>query len=242
MQQGDNSQTTFGVAGSVTEPGVGTIGGSFGYSRTDQDGVVLTTEQAEAHASGYGLSASAGESYVELDTPQGSISQWNTEAGIKGPGGLAYSTGDSSTSVDPNPTTGTPADGAPSSVAPIAGEPQSGAEPPGAPMAGAPSAGMSLDDDVLGTTAPASAAAPAPAAPGDSFAAAGDATGADPGAAPAAPGGDDEWATSSNSAPADVAAPVDDFSQQVASADQIDQDAKFNVRRSRKLRKARHGI
>ncbi len=59
LQHGDDSQTTFGIGGSITEPGVGTLGGSVGYERTEHDGIVITQEHGEAHASGFGMSASA---------------------------------------------------------------------------------------------------------------------------------------------------------------------------------------
>jgi hypothetical protein len=85
MESGDNSQTTFGVHGSVTEPGVGTIGGSFGYQSVTQDGVTVTSQTAEAHAAGFGAQVQASESYVGIDTPEGSFSQTTTDFDASGP-------------------------------------------------------------------------------------------------------------------------------------------------------------
>ena len=84
-ESGGNSQTTFGLEGSISEPGVGTIGGSVGYQSTTKDGVTVTTEHAEGHASGFGVTAQAGESYIGIDTPQGSASQFTSGYDISGP-------------------------------------------------------------------------------------------------------------------------------------------------------------
>ena len=84
-ESGGNSQTTLGLEGSISEPGVGTIGGSVGYQSTTKDGVTVTTEHAEGHASGFGVTAQAGESYVGIDTPQGSASQFTSGYDISGP-------------------------------------------------------------------------------------------------------------------------------------------------------------
>jgi hypothetical protein len=84
-ESGGNSQTTLGLEGSLSEPGLGTIGGGIGYQSTTKDGVTVTQEHAEGYASGFGVTASAGENYVGIDTPQGSASQFTTNAGLSGP-------------------------------------------------------------------------------------------------------------------------------------------------------------
>jgi len=84
-ESGGNSQTTLGLEGSLSEPGLGTIGGGIGYQSTTKDGVTVTQEHADGYASGFGVTASAGVSYVGIDTPQGSASQVTTNAGLSGP-------------------------------------------------------------------------------------------------------------------------------------------------------------
>lgn len=208
MEQGDDSQTTFGIHGGVTEPGVGTVGGSFGYQSTTHDGVTLTTEHGEVHASGFGASASASETYLGLDTPDGSVSQTTTDVSLSGPSVDALEhLGDSLLGDDA--ITGAPATAA------------AGAE--GAMGAAAPAA-QSFDDDVLGMNAPQSGAAsePAPMFASDVAFASDDAGNASDGSF----GGDDAWSAAPPDAPVDAGTPdpVDDFTQSVGSADQIEQD------------------
>jgi hypothetical protein len=79
-----NSQFGVNVHGSISEPGLGTIGGSAGYTRIEQDGVVLEQTTAEAHASGFGMSAEAGVEHTSITTDQGTISHTDTHADIDG--------------------------------------------------------------------------------------------------------------------------------------------------------------
>jgi hypothetical protein len=243
MESGGNSQTTFGLEGSVSEPGVGTVGGSFGYQSTTKDGVTVTTEHAEGHASGFGVTAQAGESYVGIDTPQGSASQFESGYDISGPtidtlGQLGNSLlGDSGGITTPGAAgaamggTDPMAGGAMhSGAAPALGDDVltgagsgavGGVETGGAGGAGAPAPGLGGDDDVLMGSAP--------SAP-DMTAGAPDAAAGfgnpDPGS-----GGTDSWTPTQDgetavpeaAAPEPAPAP-DAFEQLVSSADQMQND------------------
>ena len=140
QESGGNSQTTFGLEGSVSEPGVGTIGGSVGYqSHRRRTASPSPPSTAEAHASGFGVSASAGESYVGTSTrPHGSVSQWHHRSWAST--ARADSTR-STTSATPLarrrriPSSGTPADGAATPVEAAA-------------MSGAPTRGRGANGDV----------------------------------------------------------------------------------------------
>lgn len=62
----------------------GTAGGGVGYSRIDQDGVIIESFEAEAHASGFGMEAEAGAKYMGIETPDGSESAWETDFDVSG--------------------------------------------------------------------------------------------------------------------------------------------------------------
>lgn len=62
----------------------GTAGAGVGYSRIDQDGVVIEQFDAEAHATGFGMEAEAGAQYVGIETPEGSASAWETDFDVSG--------------------------------------------------------------------------------------------------------------------------------------------------------------
>jgi hypothetical protein len=228
VESGGNSQTTFGLEGSVSEPGVGTIGGSFGYQSTTKDGVTVTTEQAEAHASGFGVNASAGEQYVGIDTPQGSVSQFDSGYDISGPSvNTLENLGNSLLGGDVTGA-GAGAAGTGSGAMDTAG-------------AGAPStAGGAFEDDVLGTSGPSGMAAgggvPAPPMGGDdvltgsgpamSGADAGAPANPDPGFGSSdfsSPGPDADGGAPETAAP-ESAPPMDAFDQSVGAADQMQND------------------
>ena|SRR5215207_3674356 len=204
MESGDNSQTTFGAYGSVTEPGVGTAGGSFGYQSTTQDGITVTQQTAEAHAAGFGAQVQASESYVGIDTPDGSFSETTTDFDASGPSVDALEhladnlLGDDIT----NPTAGA-------------------ATPAADPGAGSAAAQNPFDDDITGMSN-------VPTAPaGDAMTAGAPAY--DTGAPDQSLVGDD-MDPAGSAAPADApvdpaAAPVDQLQQADASADQMQQDA-----------------
>jgi hypothetical protein len=205
MESGDNSSTTFGAYGSVTEPGVGTVGGSFGYQSTTQDGVTVTQQTAEAHAAGFGAQVQASENYIGIDTPEGSISQTTTDFEASGPSVDALEhladnlLGDDIT----NPTAGA----APAAAAEAAeAAPGTAAQNP-------------FEDDITGMsnvpTAP----------PADAMAAAAPGYDADAPDQSVVGDMDPTWSEASADAPVDPAAPVDQLTQADASADQMQQDA-----------------
>jgi hypothetical protein len=208
-----DSQTTFGAHGSVSEPGVGTVGGSFGYQSTTHDGVTLTTQSAEAHASGFGATASASEQYIGLETPEGSISQTTTDFDLSGPSvDQITNLGNSLLGDDLVAGTGTTASAMTAAEAGAGGDATPGT--------------TSFDDDVLGASSV--AGAPGSQTFGNDLAFSGsDPAGSDPSGAGASTepsfegGGADPAAGSMDAA----AAPVDDFDTQISSADQIDTSA-----------------
>jgi hypothetical protein len=177
-ESGGNSQTTLGLEGSVSEPGVGTIGGSVGYQSTTKDGVTVTTEQAEAHASGFGVNASAGEQYVGIDTPQGSASQFNSGFDLSGPtvsglenlgnsllgdGGITGTSTATGAMTGAGDVTGATSTGAPAMGATGMGTPdmstpgmgaaQNAGDDLSATATGTPTPASGFDDDVLGSSA-----------------------------------------------------------------------------------------
>lgn len=251
MEQGDDSRATFGLEGSISEPGVGSAGGSFGYSRTEHDGNVVVQEHAEGHAEGFGVSVTGQESYLGIDTAQGgSFSQWTSDFDVKGldadsltqlgqsllgadDGELAGALGSIAASGSLGDLIGNlDSDTTSALVARVAGL---GTQEPAAPAQGgaaAPSPGLSIDDDVLGAVAPATpglaaiAAVPSPEVTMQQGPVGADAMFDAPADAV------DGLAPTTSSPPTDIAPPdaVDDLGQAVAAADQIDQDtdAMFN--------------
>jgi hypothetical protein len=71
------------AAGSITGE-YGTVSGGASYSRIDQDGVIIETFEAEAHASGFEMEAGAGAKYMGIETPEGSESVWETDIDVSG--------------------------------------------------------------------------------------------------------------------------------------------------------------
>ncbi len=217
-----DSQTTFGAHGSVSEPGVGTIGGSFGYQSTTHDGVTLTTQSAEGHASGFGATASASENYIGLDTPDGSISQTTTDFDLSGPTvDQITNLGNSLLGDDAITGTGT------TSQAAMAGGPDGtgGAGMPGAGAVDGAGGTTSFDDDVLGASPAAGAPVETPTYGNDVAYDTSDPSGAAGAGGMTDPtfdgGGDPDLGAGAASTDA-PAAPVDDFDTQISSADQIE--------------------
>ena len=79
----DGSIFLANAAGSITGE-YGTVSGGASYARIDQDGVVIETFDAEAHASGFGMEAGAGAKYMGVETPEGSESMWETDIDVSG--------------------------------------------------------------------------------------------------------------------------------------------------------------
>lgn len=79
----DGSAFSASAAGSFSNE-YGTVGGGVGYNRLEKDGEVLETFEAEAHAEGFGLEASAEAKYLGIDTAEGSKSIWETDTDFDG--------------------------------------------------------------------------------------------------------------------------------------------------------------
>ena len=80
----DGSRTTFGVEGSVSSPGMGSVGGGYGYERIEEGDNVFTHHEASGYAEGFGIKASAEAEHVSIETPEGSFSQTRTDFELDG--------------------------------------------------------------------------------------------------------------------------------------------------------------
>lgn len=80
LETDEGTHLAFEVAGSVTDPGSGTLAGGLGYSRTEHDGTLVETFHAEASATGYGVSIDAGAAHVSVTTDGTTASAWTTHA------------------------------------------------------------------------------------------------------------------------------------------------------------------
>lgn len=197
MEQGGDSKTTFGTYGAVGEEGYGTVGAGYNYESETHDGLTVTRHEGEVFAESYGTRVTASTSETELETPDGTFSV--SESGVD----LSGSTIDMIEKVG-----GALSDNEVTSGAPATAE-------------AAPT--TSFDDDILGTVSA------APAAPVDPMGGAADASFAapDPGDAllGADPIGSDAFTMQSDVAfPVTEPDPVDDFTQNVGTADQIEED------------------
>ena len=197
MEQGGDSQTTFGTHVSVSEAGYGTVGAGYQYESETRDGVTLTHQEGEVFAEGGGARITASASETELETPDGTFS--TSESGVDLSGSTIDMLGQLGGALSDNEVTS------------------------GAPATAGAAPTTSFDDDILGTVSA------APAAAVDPMAAAGDAGFAapDPGDAMLGsdPIGGDAFTMQSDVAlPMTEPDPVDDFTQNVGAADQIEQD------------------
>jgi hypothetical protein len=84
LEDEDGSRTTFGVEGSVSSPGMGSVGGSYGYERIEEGDNVFTHHEASGYAEGFGIKASAEAEHVSIETPEGSFSQTRTDLSLEG--------------------------------------------------------------------------------------------------------------------------------------------------------------
>ena len=82
----EGSHFSIDVAGSVTEPGVGTAGGGIVYSRTEKDGDVVETAHAEAYAQGHGVKVGAGVDYARIERDGNVLEKFEAEASAQGYG------------------------------------------------------------------------------------------------------------------------------------------------------------
>lgn len=168
------SHTTLGLEGSVTEPGLGTVGGGVGYERIERDGDVAEAFHAEGYGKGFGVSIEGEADYVHIDAGGVEHSEWSGDVTIDGPGADADAPaagasdddvlGDAASvgqQVAPAPGTGAPGTGAPHATGAGGGLPAAG-EPP---AAGGFDPGPG--DDVAGPVEVAEA--PEPPAPADEF-------------------------------------------------------------------------
>ena len=85
-QEDAEGNNAFNVSGhgEVSMPGMGTIGGSAGYERIEQDGNVMERGYGEGHAEGFGMSAGARADYMGITTDEGTLSQWKTDMNFEG--------------------------------------------------------------------------------------------------------------------------------------------------------------
>lgn len=175
-QDQEGSHTTLDLEGSLTKPGVGTVGGGVGYERLEKDGDVIEGVHLEGHAKGYGMSVEGEADYVHIDADGVEHSEWTGDVTIDGPGGDSGgdSGGDgSATGASGDDVLGdTAAIGRQVAPAPGAGAPGGGAGdvpgPGGAQGAGDAPAAVGVDpgaDDVAPPvpTEPAPVEAPQPA-------------------------------------------------------------------------------
>ncbi|MEM9606397.1 MAG: hypothetical protein AAGA99_03175 [Actinomycetota bacterium] len=82
LEDDDGSALVVGLEGSYTQPGLGTIGGSIGYQRLDDGETVIEGFQAEADIDVLGAGLDAGVEMVAVTTDQGTIREWDADAGF----------------------------------------------------------------------------------------------------------------------------------------------------------------
>lgn len=84
-----DSALSVGLAGSVSKPGIGTVGGGVGYERLEIDGIVLEKAHANAYVDGFGARIDANADYLAVTTEDGSESSWDTDVDAGGWAGTA---------------------------------------------------------------------------------------------------------------------------------------------------------
>ena len=139
MEQGGDSQTTFGAHGSVSEAGYGTVGAGYEYESQTHDGVTLTHQEGQVSADGFGAHIAASASETELETPDGTFS--TSDSGVDFSGSTIDALEQLGAALSDNAVTS------------------------GAPEAAGAAPTASFDDDVLGTGSAAAAGAAAPLDP-----------------------------------------------------------------------------